>query len=107
LNSKCEHFSKGQKQRISFARAILKNPKILLLDKATVGLDKISSNEIQKILFMSSKNRTTIIISDRIPILERCEKVYLLHKGKIEEIGTHDDLMRMKGFYYELYKLNN
>ena len=103
--NKDELYSKGQKERISLASLILKKPKIFLFDKATVGLDKISAYEMQKVIFDKGINTTTVVVSDRAVVLQKCDFVFFLHKGKIVEQGTHEDLMHTKGLYFDLFKL--
>ena len=99
--------SGGQKQKISIARTLLKNPKILLLDEPTSALDKESEIEVQKSLDELSKNKTTISISHRLNTIENYDQIYVLDKGRIKEHGTHEELMKLQKRYYTLYKFSN
>ncbi len=95
--------STGQKQLISFARAVIRNPKIFVLDEATSSIDteteKIIQNAIQKVL----KGRTSFIIAHRLSTIRTADKILIINKGKIVEEGTHFQLLKKKGYYYNLY----
>ena len=95
--------SGGQKQRIAIARAILKNPSILILDEATSALDTVSEYLVQHALDNLMKGRTTIIIAHRLSTIKNADQIVVLKSGKIQEMGTHDDLMQKNGAYCELY----
>ncbi|MCS6821979.1 MAG: ABC transporter transmembrane domain-containing protein [Microscillaceae bacterium] len=98
--------SGGQRQRIAIARAILKNPAILVLDEATSSLDADSEKLVQEALDELMKNRTTIIIAHRLATIRKVDKIYVLHEGKIVEQGTHDQLLQLhEGIYQNLVKL--
>lgn len=97
--------SGGQKQRITIARAILKDPKILLLDEATSSLDTESEQKVQKALEKLMHGRTTIVIAHRLSTVQISQKIIVLNKGIIEQIGTHDELMKQGGIYTELYNM--
>ncbi|CAN8070260.1 unnamed protein product [Agarophyton chilense] len=92
--------SGGQKQRICIARALIRNPKILLLDESTASLDNNSEAIVQKALDDASANRTTLTIAHRLSSLRNCECVNVLSNGKIEESGTHESLMDIEGSAY-------
>lgn len=96
--------SGGQKQRISIARMFLKNPPILILDEATSSLDNQSELIIQKSIEHLSKGRTTFIIAHRLATIKNANRIVVLTENGIEEEGTHTELLRKKGIYYELYK---
>ncbi|WP_168464449.1 ABC transporter ATP-binding protein [Wolbachia endosymbiont of Ctenocephalides felis wCfeT] len=97
--------SEGQKQRIIIARAILKNPQILILDEATSALDYESENLVQKALSKLMQNRTTIIITHRLSTALKTDKIIVINHGKVEEIGTHDSLINQDGLYAKLSKI--
>lgn len=98
--------SMGQKQRISLARAFLRNPRILILDEPTSALDAKSENYIQESLKELMKGRTTFIIAHRLSTVREADKIIVLEKGAIAEIGSHDDLIKKPGgIYRKLYEL--
>ncbi len=106
LGEKGMKLSGGQKQRIAIARAILNDPKILLLDEATSSLDAENEELVQLALKNLMKNRTVIIIAHSFTTIQNSDKVIVLDKGKIMDIGTHDSLIQnKKGIYYRLVKL--
>lgn len=97
--------SGGEKQRISIARALLRDPSILILDEATSAMDTRTERNIQAALDKLSRGRTTIMIAHRLSTLRNADKLMVLEGGKIPEEGTHDKLIREKGIYYRLYTL--
>jgi len=99
--------SGGEKQKIAVTRIVLKDPVILLLDGVTTALDKESEEDIHKSLLELSKNKTTIIISDKFDVIRKCDKIFVLDKGRIVEQGTHDELMKLEKRYYTIYKYSN
>lgn len=97
--------SSGQKQRISIARTILKNPKILILDEATSNVDTESESLIQDALKRVMKGRTTFIIGHRLTAISRAHKVVAIYQGEAVEVGTHEELLNKKGIYAKLFAL--
>jgi ATP-binding cassette subfamily B protein len=97
--------SGGEKQRISIARAVLKNPKILIMDEATAAMDTETERQIQRALSYLTKDRTTIIIAHRLSTLRDVDKLIVMENGKMTESGTHAELIAKKGAYFNLYKM--
>lgn len=95
--------SGGQRQRIAIARAILADPKIIILDEATSSLDTESEALIQKSLAELTRNRTTIVIAHRLSTIKKADQILVVESGNIAERGTHDQLIASKGRYYDLY----
>jgi subfamily B ATP-binding cassette protein MsbA len=95
--------SGGQKQRVAIARAILKNPPILILDEATSSLDSVSEGIVQQALEKVMKGRTTIVIAHRLSTIKHANRIVILDKGKISDIGTHEQLMSRNDTYIKLY----
>ena len=96
--------SGGEKQRLSIARVILKNPEILILDEATSALDSISENAIQDALEVLMEGRTSIVIAHRLSTILKADKILVVKDGVIAEQGTHEDLLAAEGTYRELYE---
>ena len=95
--------SGGQKQRISIARALLADPKIIILDEATSNLDTESETFIQKSLNTLMKDRTTLVIAHRLSTIHQANQILVIEEGKIVEEGKHDELIAKKGRYFDLY----
>jgi subfamily B ATP-binding cassette protein MsbA len=97
--------SSGQRQRLAIARALLKNPPILILDEATSALDTESERLIQMALANAMKDRTTLVIAHRISTIRNADKIFVVDNGRIAESGNHDELYRQNGIYRKLYDL--
>ncbi len=98
--------SGGQRQRIAIARAILRNPRILILDEATSSLDNESEALVQEALDRLMRDRTTIVIAHRLTTIENADKIVVVERGRLIEEGTHTELMDHEGLYYRLYTRN-
>jgi ATP-binding cassette subfamily B protein len=98
------NLSGGQKQRIAITRALLKKPDILIMDEATSNLDSITEKAISRMIDEQTSGITTIIIAHRLSTIMRCDKIYLLEDGRITESGSHAELMRARGRYFELWR---
>ena len=96
--------SGGEKQRLSIARAILKNSPIVLLDEATSSLDTESEEKVQNAMFNLTKNRTTIVIAHRLSTIKKANHIIVMKNGNIVESGTHDELLKNSKVYENLYK---
>ena len=99
--------SSGQRQLIAFARALVFDPKILILDEATANIDTETEKLIQDAIEKLIKGRTSIIIAHRLSTIKNVDTIYVMHKGKIVEKGSHQELIKKKGLYYHLYKLQS
>ena len=97
--------SGGQRQRVSIARAILKNPPILILDEATSALDTESERLVQDALERLMKTRTTVAIAHRLSTIKNADEICVLHEGQIVERGTHDELLKIDGYYKKLHDM--
>ena len=103
LEEKGSNLSGGQRQRLAIARALIRNPEILIMDEATSNLDSITESAIQKTLEECTENVTTIIIAHRLSTIKKCDKIFVMDKGKIIEEGSHNQLLHKKGYYYKLW----
>ncbi len=97
--------SVGQKQLLSFARALAHNPRILILDEATSSVDPETEYVIREGLRRLIENRTSLIIAHRLSTIQNASKIIVMHKGRVREIGTHQELLAKRGVYYKLYQL--
>ena len=95
--------SGGQNQRVSIARAVLKNSPIILLDEATSSLDAESEEKVQNAIMKLTKNKTTLVIAHRLSTIIRADKIIVMNQGKIADIGTHNELLKNSIIYKNLY----
>ncbi len=95
--------SGGQKQRTAIARAIIRNPRILILDDALSSVDTHTEDKILNHLREIMQDRTTIFISHRVSTVRNADRIAVLHAGRIVELGTHDELLARNGYYSDLY----
>ncbi len=105
VNERGTTFSVGQRQLISFARALAYNPRILVLDEATSSVDTETEILIQSAIQKLIEGRTSIIIAHRLSTIQSCDKIIVMHKGEVKEMGNHQELLNKKGLYYKLYQL--
>ena len=97
--------SAGQKQLVSFARALVHDPKILILDEATSNVDTHTEILVREALDRLLENRTSLVIAHRLSTIQRADRIVVLHKGRVREVGTHQELLAERGIYYKLYQL--
>ncbi|GAA0123060.1 MAG: ABC transporter ATP-binding protein [Clostridium argentinense] len=105
VNERGSTFSQGERQLIAFARALAFNPPILVLDEATANIDTETESLIQDALGKLTEGRTTIIVAHRLSTIKNADKIIVLHKGKIREVGRHEELLEKGGLYSNLYRL--
>lgn len=104
LSESGQNLSQGQKQLLSISRAVLANPKILILDEATSSVDTRTEKHIQDAMVKLMKDRTSLIIAHRLSTIQDADHIVVMDKGRVVEAGNHEELMEKKGTYYELYK---
>jgi ATP-binding cassette, subfamily B, multidrug efflux pump len=97
--------STGQKQLISFARALAHNPKILILDEATSSVDTETEFKVRDALSRMIEGRTSVVIAHRLSTVQRADQIIVMHKGQVREMGSHQELLAKRGIYYKLYQL--
>ena len=102
LNEHGSNLSGGQRQRISIARAIIRKPSVIIFDEATSALDSVSEREIQKAIDNLSKDHTTFVVAHRLSTVKNADRIAVLRNGRCEEIGSYEELMAKKGFFYQL-----
>ena len=100
------NLSLGQRQLLSFARALVKNTQILILDEATANVDSYSEMKIQKALNILLQGRTAIVIAHRLATIRECDRIIVLQHGRMIEEGVHDELIALDGLYAGLYRMN-
>jgi ATP-binding cassette subfamily B protein len=105
LSERGSNLSVGQKQLLSFARALCFNPEILILDEATSSVDTETELLIRDAIHTLMANRTSIIIAHRLSTIQDVDWILVLHKGEVRELGSHEDLLNKRGIYYRLYQL--
>jgi ATP-binding cassette subfamily B protein len=98
-------YSTGQKQLISFARALAHNPRFLILDEATSSVDTDTELKIRAALEALVTGRTSIVIAHRLSTIQRASRIFVMHKGQLRESGTHQQLVAERGIYWKLYQL--
>ncbi|NRY63787.1 ABC transporter ATP-binding protein [Clostridium beijerinckii] len=103
VNERGSRLSLGQRQLIAFARALIADPRILILDEATANIDTETELLVQEGIKKLMKGRTSIVIAHRLSTIRDCDKIFVLSKGRIVESGTHDELLANHGYYYKLY----
>ncbi|SHJ71092.1 ATP-binding cassette, subfamily B [Hathewaya proteolytica DSM 3090] len=98
-------FSAGERQLLSFARALIFDPSVLILDEATANIDTETESLIQDAIAKVTQDRTTIVVAHRLSTIQSADKIIVLHKGVLKEMGTHEELIEKKGLYYNLHSL--
>src|SRR5207237_5861726 len=97
--------STGQKQLISFARALAHNPHFLILDEATSSVDTETELRVREALAKMVEGRTSIVIAHRLSTIQRADRILVMHKGELREMGTHQELLASRGIYWKLFQL--
>jgi ATP-binding cassette subfamily B protein len=105
LQERGNTLSTGQKQLLSFARALAHNPRILILDEATSSVDTETELRVREALNHLVEGRTSLVIAHRLSTIQRADKIIVMHKGRVREMGTHQQLLALRGVYWKLYQL--
>jgi len=105
LQERGNSLSTGQKQLISFARALARRPQFLILDEATSSVDTETEFRVREALSQMVKGRTSIIIAHRLSTIQRADRILVMHKAQLRESGTHQHLLAQRGIYFRLYQL--
>jgi len=105
VNERGTTLSAGQRQLLAFARALAHDPQILILDEATSSVDTETEILIRTAIDRLMQGRTSIVIAHRLSTIQKCDRIIVMHKGRVRETGTHQELLAQRGFYYKLYQL--
>lgn len=105
VNERGTTLSGGQRQLVAFARALAHDPEILILDEATSSVDTETEGQIRRAIDRLMRNRTSVVIAHRLSTIQNCDKIVVLHKGSVREVGTHQQLLANRGLYFKLYQL--
>ena len=105
MDERSSTLSVGQKQLLSYARALAHDPRILILDEATSSVDPETELAVREGVEKLLENRTALVIAHRLSTIQNADKIVVLHKGQVREIGTHGELMKKQELYYKLYQL--
>ena len=105
VNERGTTLSAGQRQLLAFARALAHDPQVLILDEATSSVDTETEIQIREAIDRLMEGRTSIVIAHRLSTIQKCDKILVMHKGRVREAGTHQELLAQRGLYYKLYQL--
>jgi ATP-binding cassette, subfamily B, multidrug efflux pump len=105
VNERGTTLSAGQRQLLAFARALAHDPQVLILDEATSSVDTETEIQIREAIDRLMEGRTSIVIAHRLSTIQKCDKILVMHKGRVRETGTHQQLLAQRGLYYKLYQL--
>jgi ATP-binding cassette subfamily B protein len=105
VNERGSMLSAGQRQLLAFARALAHDPQVLILDEATSSVDTETETQIRQAIDRLMEGRTSIVIAHRLSTIQKCDRILVMHKGRVREVGTHQELLAQRGLYYKLYQL--